>query len=145
MGTRADFYIVRENNKMDWIGSLFRDGHPWNIPTDILIQISPVMFEELVVKFLQTIDSRLKGDRWPWPWANSLLTDYSYIFGFYSWERPVAYSPRDGLFDPLQIVQGKDLKTASIPGTPVFPTMSKRLLNIEEILEQHGLQPAEVI
>jgi hypothetical protein len=146
MGTRADFYIIREDKKMDWVGSLFKDGQPWNIPTDILIQINPVMFEELTVEFLQTKDSVLKGAKWPWPWPDSLMTDYSYIFGLHQWERPVAYSAsKKRLFDPLKIVQGKDLISAYILGTPVFPTMSYRVRNSAEEIAKYGLQPTEVI
>ena len=137
MGTRADFYIVRKyvdadkiSIKRDWIGSLYRDGHPWNIPTDILIQINPVMFEELTVEFLESSDSRiaLKGDRWPWPWPDSSITDYTYIFGGYDLDRVVGYSLiTKKMFDPLKIVQGEDMKTAEIPGVLVIPKMSKRM------------------
>jgi len=150
MGTRADFYIIRDDNKTDWIGSLYKDGHPVNIPTDILIQISPVMFEELTVEFLQKVDSKiaLKGERWPWPWADSRITDYSYIFGLHQYERVIAYSPSTGFFDPLQIVQGKDLTSAHILGVPNFPIMSKSkyLINMtEEMIAKYGLQPTEAI
>lgn len=146
MGTRADFYVVKYE-KLEWIGSLYKDGHPWNIPTDILIQINPVMFEELTVEFLQTKDSAIasRGDKWPWLWADSRLTDYSYIFGLY--EKVVAYSPdAKHLFDPLKIVQGEGLKTTRLLFRIKFPTMLKPAIDMtEELLNQYGLQPAEAI
>lgn len=155
MGTRADFYIVRKYTnlngisiKRDWIGSLFKDGHPWNIPTDILIQTNPVMFEELMVEFLESSDSKiaLKGDKWPWPWPDSSMTDYTYIFGGYDLDRVVGYSfVTKKMFDPLKIVQGEDLKTAEIPGVLVIPKMSYRLRNSAEEIAKYGLQPAEAI
>ncbi len=146
MGTRADFYVIK-HEKLEWIGSLYRDGHPWNIPTDILIQVNPVMFEELTVEFLQTKDSAIKseGDKWPWPWADSRMTDYSYIFGIY--DKVVAYSPGvKHLFDPLKIVQGEDLIAAKFPFRVKFPTMLKPAIDItEELIDHYGLQPAEAI
>jgi len=146
MGTRADFYIDR-NNKIEWIGSLYKDGHPWNIPTDILIQINPVMFEELTIDFLESQNSSIRknGDAWPWPWEDSLMTDYSYIFKM---NKVFAYSPEiKCLFDPLQIVQGEDLEWASFQYSFVhFPTMLKRaVISTEELLNQYGYQFTEVI
>jgi len=146
MGTRADFYIIK-HEKLEWIGSLYRDGHPWNIPTDILIQVNPVMFEELTVEFLQTKDSAIasEGDKWPWPWADSRMTDYSYIFRIY--EKVVVYSPNEKcLFDPLKIVQGEDLSTTRLVFRIEFPIMLKQAIDMtEELLNQYGLQPAEAI
>ena len=146
MGTRADFYIDR-NNKIEWIGSLYKDGHPWNIPTDILIQINPVMFEELTMDFLESKDSAIRknGDAWPWPWSDSRMTDYSYIF---TMNKVFAYSPGiRSLFDPLQVVQGEDLDYASFPYNVVhFPTMLKQAVkSTEELLNQYGYQPTEAI
>ncbi len=153
MGTRADFYIVRKyvdadkiSIKRDWIGSLYRDGHPWNIPTDILIQINPVMFEELTVEFLESSDSRiaLKGDRWPWPWPDSSITDYTYIFGGYDLDRVVGYSSTTKkMFDPLKVVQGEDMKTAEIPGVLVIPKMSKRM--DQRSIKNYGSESAAAI
>jgi hypothetical protein len=121
MGTRADFYI-KDKNGMRWLGSLFKDGHPWNIDLEILIQINPVMFEELVRTFLvMKVDS--ERYKWPWPWQDSQMTDYSYIFDEEK-GKVVAYSMREKiLFDPIKIVQGEDLNAAEIPGAPDFPKM----------------------
>lgn len=145
MGTRADFY-VEKNEKLEWIGSLYKDGHPWNIPTDILIQINPVMFEELTVEFLESKDSAIKskGDKWPWPWADSRLTDYSYIF---MGNKVFAYSPDEKrIYDPLMIVQGEDLESAKYFGIPEFPIMLKKSLDrTEELLTRYGLQPTEAV
>lgn len=121
MGTRADFY-VKTKDGMAWIGSLVRDGQPWNIDLDILILINQTLFETLVKTFLITkVDSEWKV--WPWPWPDSLMTDYSYIFDTEK-EKVIAYSAVEKMyFDPVKIVQGDDLNTAEIAGTPEFPKL----------------------
>ena len=53
MGTRADFYVGIKEPR--WIGSLYKDGVPWNIPCKILIQKSVIMYEEAVVEHLMLI------------------------------------------------------------------------------------------
>jgi len=159
MGTRADFYLEQDDKRLMWIGSLYKDGHPWNIPIEILIQVNPVMFEELVTDFLKTKDSALRqeGDHWPWPWADSRMTDYSYIFMM---NKVMAYSPdAKRLYDPVKIVQGEDIDYATLPFNVHFPLMLKQSLDMteellnrfglqpirEEILEQYGLQPSEAV
>lgn len=145
MGTRADFYVEKDK-RLQWIGSLYKDGHPWNIPTDILIQINPIMFEELTLDFLRSKDSAIRedGDMWPWPWADSRMSDYSYIFMM---NKVMAYSPdATHLFDPLKIVQGEDLYYAAMPFSINFPIMLKQAKDMtEELLNQYGLQPTEAI
>jgi hypothetical protein len=123
MGTRADFYIGTINPK--WIGSLHKDGHPWNIPCKILIQNNPVLYEEYVVDFLMKKkgDIESMGHPWPWPWEDSQLTDYSYFFVDYPGSI-VAYSMHEKItFDPLKIMQGEDLKQARIFMIFNFPKM----------------------
>jgi len=146
MGTRADFYI-NDDKSMEWVGSIYKDGSPINIPVEILIQTNPVMFEELTVEFLESRDSVIKkdGDAWPWPWADSRMTDYSYIF---TMDRVLAYSmAAKHLFTPLKIVQGEDLNSASyLPLHVSFPIMLKQAVkSTEELLNQYGYQPTQAI
>jgi hypothetical protein len=125
MGTRADFYLGTGANAK-WIGSLFKDGHPWNIPPIILLQINPIGFEEEVIEYLEKKESVIsdKGDKWPWPWPDSQLTDYSYIFS-YDLGRVIAVKMDGTTFDPIKIIQGEDLKTAELDvGTIKFPLMN---------------------
>ncbi len=148
MGTRADFYLERDDKRLMWIGSKAHDGSPWNIPTDILIQINPIMFEEMVTDFLleHRDDSiiRQEGETWPWPWSDSRITDYSYIFIM---DKVFAYSPSTKhLFDPLKVVQGEDLDCAKLSYELKFPVMLKQAIKTtEELIDQYGLQPAEAI
>ena len=123
MGTRADFYIGSDKPK--WIGSIFRDGQPWNIPLEILIQTNKTMYEELVVEFIESQDGVLKtnGNAWPWPWENSKLTDYSYTLSK-SMNLVLAYSMiGKHTFNPLKIAQGDDLSSARIYKQIKFPMM----------------------
>jgi len=121
MGTRADFYIGIKEPK--WIGSLYKDGHPWNIPCKLLIQTNATMYEELVVDFLAMRSGVIEsvGHFWPWPWEDSRMTDYSYFFanqpgGVY------AYSMAEKImFNPLKIMQGEDLNNARVFSKPNFP------------------------
>lgn len=80
MGTRADFYIKRED-QMNWLGSIGFDGHPWEIPQQLLLSNNCDEYEELVLLFLNSQDdSNLPIDGWVGAWNNSLYTDFSYIF-----------------------------------------------------------------
>lgn len=123
MGTRADFYIGM--NEPKWIGSISRDGSPWNIPCEILIQNNVTMYEELVVDFLTKNNGIIEsiGDTWPWPWEDSKLTDYSYFFEKNN-NHVYAYSMvKKVVFYPLRIVQGEDLKIAHVDISINFPRM----------------------
>ena len=145
MGTRADFYVVK-HDVMEWIGSLVRDGSPYHIPTDILIQINPIMYEEMVVEFLQSRLSSIASDRdkWPWPWCDSRMTDYSYIFGLYP--KVIAYSMVEKhYFDPLMIVQGEDMETAKLPLPVQFPVMKKDKPKKEAKPIPHGRHSSYII
>ena len=83
MGSNADFY-TGQGREAKWIGSIDQDGYPDAIPAEILIQVNEIMFEELVVDFLQSRRPRSyissEGDRWPWLWVDSNMTDYAYMF-----------------------------------------------------------------
>jgi len=123
MGTRADFYVgIREPR---WIGSLYKDGFPWHIPYEILIQRNATTYEEEVIDFLLKNKGIIPsiGDSWPWPWEDSQLTDYSYIFANQS-GIVYAYSMTEKIiFNPLKIVQGDDLNQARVIIPIKFPQM----------------------
>lgn len=123
MGTRADFYIgIREPK---WIGSLYKDADPWNVPCKILIQKNVIMYEETVIEYLMMKQGAVEssGSFWPWPWEDSKLTDYSYFFANQSGS-VYAYSMREKImFYPLLIMQGEDLNKARVDMIVKFPKM----------------------
>lgn len=123
MGSRADFYIGID--KPRWIGSIFKDGHPWNIPAEILIQTNKTMFEEMCIEFIESKKGVVSqyGHNWPWPWESSNMTDYVYLLSE-SLNMVVAYSMEvNQLFDPINIVQGLGLTEAKIKRSIIFPMM----------------------
>ena len=121
---RGDFYIG-QGPESNWIGSIEREAFPQNIPLDILICINPIMYEELVVEFITEMNGIIKtnGQGWPWPWEDSTLTDYSYIFEL-AVDKVLASRYGGDLFDPIVIVQGEDMNNAYTGfGPPVFRNM----------------------
>lgn len=140
MGTKADFYSGL-GSKRDWIGSLYNGGEVWNIPLEILIQVNKVMFEELTLDFLKEKGGSINdnGDMWPWLWADSRVTDYSYIF--LPNHNKVFMSMMGGVFlDPIKILQGEDIETSNAGiWLPDFPCMSKESYRkTEETLKLYG-------
>lgn len=98
MGTRADFYI-RKEGKMKWLGSQAWDGYPDGIDKKVLSATAEGDFETIVNEYLGARkDATFPKDGWPWPWADSRTTDYSYIF-----ENGKVMASNFGypLFDPL--------------------------------------------
>ena len=99
MGTRADFYIEKNEN-IEWKGSIAFDGYSIYeadendlSPNDKLKRTQ--IFLEFEIKnskdethFCNLLDEYLKNrddaslpfDGWPWPWNNSKLTDETYLF-----------------------------------------------------------------
>lgn len=141
MGSRSDFYVVKYD-RLEWIGSVYQKGTPIDIPSDIFIQVNQVMFEEMVIEFLQSRKPysviASEHERWPWPWADSRMTDYSYIFGLYP--QAIAYDMLEkSCFDPIKIVQGEDFETAKLPIPIKFPIMLKTYRPLEEIAKEYGL------
>lgn len=147
MSTKADFYIGL-GSKRDWIGSLLNSGDVWYIPTDILIQVNRIMFEELTLDFLRLNNGIIpdQGDMWPWMWADSRFTDYSYIFLS---EHSKVYMSQggSGLVDPIKILQGESLTEAdALLGHPTFPIMKKEAyIKTEELMEQYGYSSAKIV
>jgi hypothetical protein len=123
MGTRADFYTgLREP---EWIASIYRDGHPWNIACKILIQVNKMMYEETVFDFVRFKNGLIPNDKsqWPWPWPDGRLSDYSYFFSK-AYGKVYTYSMNDKImFDPLKIMQGDDLNSARVDILVNFPRM----------------------
>ena len=92
MGTRADFYKETPDG-LFWIASIGWDGYPEGIYTKdedengvVTTQyITDCEDEERYLAFLADLlsprdDVTYPQQGWPWPWANSLLTDYAYVF-----------------------------------------------------------------
>jgi len=80
MGTRADFYVGRGVDA-EWLGSIAWDGYPEGIPEAIRETTSERRFRKLVEKFiLDREDGTQVSQGWPWPWEDSLLTDFAYAF-----------------------------------------------------------------
>jgi len=148
MGTRGDFYIVKYG-VMEWIGSTYHDSSPIRIPLEILIQVNPMMYEELVVEFLESRKPysviASEREKWPWPWADSRMTDYSYVFGLYP--QAVAYMPSlKAYFDPIKVIQGEDLESAKLPLPVQFPTMLKAAKETtKELLFKYGSKPTALV
>ena len=136
MSTNADFYILDEDS-IKWLGSLYRGGDPENIPTDILIQVSRVMFEEMLFDHLESNDG--VTDEWPWMWSDSRATDYSY---FYHTEQGKILMSVSGsrLVDPIKILQGMDMIGADVGiGLIKFPVILPSSLNkTEELIKLYG-------
>ena len=80
MGTRADFYLGKDNDAQ-WIGSIAWDGYREGIDEAILQADTETGFINAVTAFLQSRkDATLPEHGWPWPWETSSLTDCSYWF-----------------------------------------------------------------
>ena len=79
MGTRSDYYVLK-NNELEWIGSYGWDGYPDGEPKDY--KLHEVKTEQ---EFKNAINKMIdeKGgykEHWPWPWEDSSITDYFYIY-----------------------------------------------------------------
>lgn len=84
MGTRADLWVRRGDNKLepqDWIGSIAWDGYPSGLPDDVLKAKTEREFRDRVAAMAAGRDDWTKPeDGWPWPWEDSNTTDYAYVF-----------------------------------------------------------------
>jgi hypothetical protein len=89
---------------------------------------------------------KYEGGKWPWPWADSRLTDYSYIFHVCTGK--VLMSASGGrLVDPIKVIQGMDMIGADVGiGLIKFPTMRDASAEeTEEMIKRYGLQPTEAV
>ena len=148
MGTKADFYSGL-GSKRDWIGSLQYDGMVYKIPAEILLQVNKSMFEEMVMDFLRSNKGFVADDghKWPWLWADSRMTDFSYIFLPEHEKVYMTQCPSNLLFDPIKIIQGESLIEANtwLP-EPFFPIMNMDMyLKTEEMLLVYGYSPSQIV
>lgn len=80
MGTRADFYI-KNNAKMNWLGSIGWDGYPEGIDKKLLKATDLQEFKTALTNFfINREDFTSHKEGWPWPWIDSNTTDYSYVY-----------------------------------------------------------------
>ena len=81
MGTRADFYI-RNGDHGEWLGSIAWDGYEWENGNFPLTEAETSEDFRAAVQDIaigrQDFTDPIEG--WPWPWATSHTTDYSYVF-----------------------------------------------------------------
>ena len=153
MGTRADFYLMDHDGSLEWLGSVSQDGGVFDIPADILIAGDQITYEEKVEEYLKNRFERgvIKSieQEWPWPWADSRLTDYSYIFNICTGK--VLVSMFGGrLMDAIKLYQGMDQLGADEGiGIIKFPVMRKEALQIQmetiKILEKYGSESTEAV
>lgn len=115
MGTRADFYVGR-GESAEWLGSIAWDGYPGGINKPLLKADTEKKYRAAVVRFFADREDVTRPvDGWPWPWENSLTTDYAYAFDDGKvWASPFGH----GWFDPL-----KDEPEDDRPKSAVFPNM----------------------
>jgi hypothetical protein len=118
MGTRADFYVKKEK-QLEWIASIAWDGYPNGIDKPVLKSKTEKTFRSNLQRFLnKRTDVTYPKDGWPWPWNDSRITDYAYIF-----EKDKVQCSCFGsiLFDPLK-TEPEDLEKVH---PKFFPDMSK--------------------
>lgn len=89
MGTRADFYVrikkAPQQIEMKWLGSVAFDGYPEGFDEGAgLIALTSKTQEEFEAAIAEMLykrnDATMPDDGWPWPWNDSLTTDYAYVF-----------------------------------------------------------------
>jgi hypothetical protein len=152
MGTGADFYIGRGKNA-EWIGSIFCDGYPEGIQSELFLARNEREFRlevELLLK--ERENSRKPNKGWPWPWNDSLTTDYSYCwdgkvlitcfgYGWITKEEIDEHNRQYKTWEKLQleedaIAQNEDREPEEVDGDPgelwgddktcVFPDMKSK-------------------
>ena len=83
MGTRADFYIGRDPETMEWLGSIAFDGYPDGHADDneLFSVTSETQYRRSVAEIFESVDHvTLPKHGWPWPWEDSGTTDYAYTW-----------------------------------------------------------------
>lgn len=82
MGTRADFYIKKaEEKELIWLSSIAWDGYPDGIDVPVLAAKTQTEYIAELQKFLEPREDVTLPERgWPWPWNDSNTTDYAYCF-----------------------------------------------------------------
>ena len=81
MGTRADFYIGRDSQTMEWLGSIAHDGYPEGLPRKVMPARDEQDYRQRVSAVLAVHNHATTPEQWwPWPWEDSRTTDYAYAF-----------------------------------------------------------------
>lgn len=77
MGTRADFYVAKPEG-LEWLGSIAWDGQEID---HVALASTEEGFRQSLEEFFADRDDVTRPARgWPWPWNDSRLTDYAYVF-----------------------------------------------------------------
>ena len=143
--SKADFYTWGKQG-LDWVGSLYNQGEPWYIPTEILSQINKSTYEEMTVDFLKTKKSALleRLQPWPWLWKTSEMTDYVYIFNK-KMGRVVLFFEIEAI-DQIRIIQGHDIVNSLMPMVPrpLFPDMLKPPV-VRKGKNRNGSKPTKTV
>lgn len=156
MGTRADFYVGRDE-AAEWIGSIAYDGYPFYKPKfseswlggvkeEVLGATDEAAYRLAVADCLKIPSNHGTSPEqgWPWPWSTSYLTDYAYAFDdgqvwmsrFASeWKIPLytkstdnhTYAPDFGAEDYHQ--DDEDDVSSDDPRV-IFPDMSSRYIRV---------------
>lgn len=82
MGTKADFYLETEAG-LEWIASYCYNGFPHGIAERIGLYKAKTAneFRNILYEGLNSDSATTFPEMgWPWPWDNSRLTDYAYLF-----------------------------------------------------------------
>ena len=81
MGTRADFYVGKNEMIMIWIASVAFDGYPAGVDKAVLEAKSKDDYLEALHEYFKGRDDvTYADDGWPWPWLDSSTTDYAYTY-----------------------------------------------------------------
>lgn len=146
--SKADFYTWGKKG-LDWVGSLYDKGEPWNIPAEILIQINKTTYEEMLVSFLKVMHTKAivneNFQKWPWLWHTSEMTEYVYAFNKKMGKVIMFYE--GNAIDPIRIIQGHDMLTSVMNMVPkiAFPNMVKRQTIMLKGNNGNGSKPAKVV
>lgn len=95
MGTRSDFYIGIGKNA-EWIGSVAYSGMPEAIAEYGIFGAATELEFRSLISQLHSLEHFTRPEQgWPWPWNDSLKSDYAYVFhegrvvfGSGYWESP---------------------------------------------------------
>ena len=81
MGTRADFYVGRDVDSMEWIGSIPMNGYPTGHPRAYLApKMTETEFRAAVAAMVAAHCGTRPDQGWPWPWSDSTTTDRQYLW-----------------------------------------------------------------
>jgi len=98
MGTRADFYVGRDPEKMKWVGSIAWDGDPQVIDEFLGEPKTAKAYRKALKAEAKTRDDfTWAKDGWPWPWNTSKTTDWAFAF-----DKGRVWVEEHGLWFPLK-------------------------------------------